>query len=518
MNVAYLLSERAAASGNHPAILSGKQVVTFAGLEQAADRAADRLRAAGLQPGEVVLVLVPMSAGLYVALNAIFRLGAVAMFLDPSAGRSHLDSCCAVRPPRAFIGSPRAHLLRLRCKSLRQIPIQFCVGRGVWGAPRLTGAGPNTDRGKTVGSIEPCSAETPALIRFTSGSTGEPKAAVRTHGLLREQQRVIERSFRLVAGEVDLATMPMFVLANLASGVTSLIPPGDWRAPGEVNPGPVVRQIQTHDPHRISASPAFLERLAEFCEERAQTLPGLEKIFTGGAPVFPHLLDQLHAVAPQAEIMAVYGSTEAEPIAQFKHADLAEADRETMRGGGGLLAGWPDPAIRVRILGERDDPARREMSEAELDAVCLPAGRPGQIIVSGPHVQPGYWNGVGDAGTKLQAEGTIWHQTGDAGYLDARGRLWLLGRQGARIQDARGTLYPFQVECAASGHPAVRRAALVGHQGRRWLAVEPRRGVDLPDLRASLAWAGIDGVRLLRLPVDRRHNAKIDYAALQKLF
>src|SRR4029077_2703793 len=96
--------------------------------------------------------------------------------------------------------------------------------------------------------IEACAADTPALIRFTSGSTGQPKGAVRTHGFLLEQQRVIEKSLRLVAGDVDLATLPMFVLANLASGVTSIIPPADLRAPGAIDPMPVVRQIREFGP------------------------------------------------------------------------------------------------------------------------------------------------------------------------------------------------------------------------------------------------------------------------------
>ena len=517
MNVAHLLEERAAVSGGEPALLQGEQILTFAGLARAAEHAAVQLRTAGVEPGQVVLVLVPMSVELYVALNALLRLGAIAMFLDPSAGRPHIDSCCSIRPPQAFVGSPRAHLLRLACKSLRQIPIQFCVGRGIWGAPRLDTTPPDTNRNEARARIEPCSAETPALIRFTSGSTGEPKAAVRTHGFLREQQRVIERSFRLVTGEMDLATMPMFILANLASGVSSVIPPGDWRAPGEVDPGPVLRCLQARRPHRISASPAFLERLADFCAGKAETLPSLEKIFTGGAPVFPYLLDKLQAMAPRAEITAVYGSTEAEPISQINRADLAESDLADMRSGKGLLAGWPDPAIQVRILGEEMNRTHGPITQAEFQTAWLPCGQPGEILVSGPHVQPGYWQGRGEAETKLRVDDAVWHRTGDAGYLDARGRLWLLGRQSARVRDERGTLYPFQVECAAAGHPAVRRAALVAHQGRRWLAVEPRRGAAIPDLASSLAWAGLDGIRLLRLPVDPRHNAKIDYTALQRL-
>jgi len=101
---------------------------------------------------------------------------------------------------------------------------------------------------------------------------------------------------------------------------------------------------------------------------------------------------------------------------------------------------------------------------------------------------------------------------------DARGRLWLLGRCSARIRDRRGTLYPFQVECAACRDPRVRRAALWAHEGKRVLVVELRAKATRPDFEEEFAWAGIDRVHLVRrLPVDPRHNAKVDYGALKQL-
>ena len=79
--------------------------------------------------------------------------------------------------------------------------------------------------------------ETPALVTFTSGSTGAPKAAVRTHGFLLEQHRVLAESLRLTPDDLDLTTLPIFVLANLGSGVCSLIPDADLRHPGAIEPG-----------------------------------------------------------------------------------------------------------------------------------------------------------------------------------------------------------------------------------------------------------------------------------------
>lgn len=520
MNIAQILRDRATASGDQAAILDVHRGevrrLTFRELESAAAAAAGNLRQAGLRPGDAVLVLVPMSAELYITLCALFRLGLTAQFLDPSAGRQHIEACCALCDPRAFIGSSRAQWLRFISPALRRIPLKFSTGRPVFGARPLIQPKANGFAGADL--METCLPTTPALIRFTSGSTGEPKAAVRSHGFLLEQQRVIERSLQLAAGEVDLSTLPIFVLANLASGVTSILPDGDLRAPAKIRPEPVIRQIDNHRPNRVSASPAFLKQLAGHCAQTGESLDTLERVFTGGAPVFPHLLDRFQTLAPKADIVAVYGSTEAEPIAKISRREISQADRDQMAEGRGLLAGYPDPAIRICLVQEGANPGTTSLSPSEFAAAQTPPGQPGQIVVSGPHVQPGYLNGVGDAETKWNIEGTAWHRTGDSGQLDSQGRLWLLGRSSERIQDARGTLYPFQVECAAHQHSGVERSALIAHRGERWLVVEVQAGQPRPNLIAALAWAALDRIHYVRrIPVDSRHNAKVDYPALRKM-
>jgi acyl-CoA synthetase (AMP-forming)/AMP-acid ligase II len=151
------------------------------------------------------------------------------------------------------------------------------------------------------------------------------------------------------------------------------------------------------------------------------------------------------------------------------------------------------------------------------ERLMIACGEPGEIVVSGEHVLRGYLNGEGDAETKFEVDGVRWHRTGDLGYMDAAGRLWLLGRCTGKIQDARGTLYPFAVECAAMQTPAIRRAALAALDGYRVLALEGRETVSRDDILRSLSWAALDQVVFLdHIPVDRRHNAKVDYVALDR--
>ena len=108
-----------------------------------------------------------------------------------------------------------------------------------------------------------------------------------------------------------------------------------------------------------------------------------------------------------------------------------------------------------------------------------------------------------------------------AGYFDARGRLWLVGRCSAVINDARGTVYPFQVEYAVHNVPGIRRAALIQRRGRRVLVLETRgrrfeRGCE--SLSRCISRHGIDSIiAVRRIPVDKRHNAKVDYPALRSM-
>lgn len=519
MNIAEVLHTRASERGDAPALIDmhrGRdRITTFAELERASARGARLLLESGLGSGDTVLILHPMSAELYIAVMALFRAGMTAMFLDPSAGREHIERCCALRPPAALIASPKAHLLRLVSPALRRIPRHLCFSRFMPGCIPWSRSGlldPHLP-------VTPCEPDWPALITFTSGSTGLPKAAVRSHGFLLAQHRVLERAIRLTAGAVDLTTLPVFVLANLASGVTSLLPDADLRQPGAIKAAPILSQIERHHPGSVAASPALLERLCDACEASGRPVSGFRYVFTGGAPVFPDHLERFTASFAGAEVVAVYGSTEAEPIAHIARKEMTAADMADMSAGAGLLVGRPVDEILVRVLAPRWGTPLDVLDDREFSALCLPGGEVGEIVVSGGHVLKGYLNGVGDGETKFRVNGETWHRTGDSGYFDGAGRLWLLGRTSAIIRDDRGALHPFAVECAARRIPSVLRAALLGRNGRRILFVQPSAGapVNAAAVGEALGWARLDEVREIHeIPLDRRHSAKVDYGRLEK--
>jgi acyl-CoA synthetase (AMP-forming)/AMP-acid ligase II len=185
-----------------------------------------------------------------------------------------------------------------------------------------------------------------------------------------------------------------------------------------------------------------------------------------------------------------------------------------------LPAGYVRPEIRCAVLRDRFGTPRENITRETFAAETCAPGEVGEIVVSGPHVVSGYLGGIGDEETKFRVAGEIWHRTGDAGLFDTEGRLWLAGRCSARVRVGERTLYPAEVEVALRGVKGLRRSALLEHAGEAWVVLEADEPAVLALASARLALRGLPTLRqhlVARLPLDRRHNAKIDYAALRAL-
>jgi acyl-CoA synthetase (AMP-forming)/AMP-acid ligase II len=519
MNLAAILHERARRHPERPALVEVKggrdRVVSYGELARRVEAGARMLHDAGITRGNVVLAFQPVSIELYEFLLAAFHAGIRVMLADPSAGREFLSLCCQRVTPDAFFGSWKAQCLRVAVPSLRRIGTAFVTNAWFPGARRW-----RSDRGGFPMVDVPD--DEPALITFTSGSTGVPKAAVRSHGFLLAQHRELSAALDYQDAEVDLITLPVFVLANLASGLTSVLAATDLARPGLPDAAAIRGQCERLGVTRCTASPAFFEGLLN----SRCGMPRFRKVFTGGAPVFPDLLRRLGAALPHAAIHAVYGSTEAEPIAHFPADEAgAETDRVT-RAGGGLCAGKPVSSIGLRIITDRWGESLGPLDHGDFSSMVVSTGQAGEIVVSGGHVLRGYLEGIGDGETKIHVDADVWHRTGDAGWMDGQGRLWLLGRCSEKLAPfpasaglpTEALRYPFAVECALREEfPEVRMAA-IGWREKRTLVVGKTCGSrEIAVIREKAAQLGMVNVFCLEaLPLDRRHNAKIDYPALRQ--
>lgn len=509
-NLANLLKAQAGQRPAQIAMIDGRagreRSITFQRLEELSAATAETLAQSGIKAGSRAIVLVPMRIELYVTLAALWRLGATALFMDPSSGIRHIARCCQMASPDAMIGMPKARLLTWVSGDLRSVSRKL-----YWGRQLRLDAQPSQEL-----TIQPVGPEHPAILTFTSGSTGQPKGAIRTHHLLKAQYDALVKAIELEAGECDLATMPVFALVNLAAGLTTLIPDANLRRPGFILPKPVIKQIHHWKPSRCTASPTFFLRLCEEAEKQRTTLPHFRKIYTGGAPVFPRSLRFYSQSFTSASINVIYGSTEAEPISHIELNKISKSDLKRMREGKGLLVGKISPETRLRIIRDHWGEALTHISQADFAAMELSPFETGEIVVSGDHVIPGYLNGIGDAENKIRIETQIWHRTGDAGYLDREGRLWLCGRCSAKFVVDRATVYPFSIECAAVEYFDIHIAACLKQKSGYILVLPEKQSPNYIQQFAPKLPAPRKTIILRNIPVDKRHNAKIDYPKLEK--
>jgi acyl-coenzyme A synthetase/AMP-(fatty) acid ligase len=376
-----------------------------------------------------------------------------------------------------------------------------------------------------------------AAILFTSGSTGPPKGVVYTHGNFAAQTALVKRLYGIEAGEVDLACFPLFALFNVALDTTTVIPPLDPSHPARCDPSAIARAIEAHGATYSFGSPAIWKRVAPWCRERGIRLESLRRVLIAGAPVAPAMVAATRSLlADGGDVHTPYGATECLPVASISGREIEGAVRARSESGAGNCVGKPAPGIAIALIPITDAPIARWTPE-----LGVPRGTLGEICVKGPVVTREYaLEPELTAAAKIESDAGLWHRLGDVGYFDDEGRLWFCGRKAHRIDMEGGVVLPVPTENIYNLHTRVARSALVGAgprgRERAVLVVEPQPGA-MPRTRAARAqfreeletvWstrsnestpqlAPASDVRFRSaLPVDVRHNAKIERGALKR--
>lgn len=485
-HVCRLLQQLAASQPDQLAILEpGGRRVSFAELAENASRIAGGLRARGLVPGDRVVLLLGMGIDLYECLLGILWGGHTAVLVDPSAGLRKVDTRLGSFGVHGLIGTQKAHLLRLALPSLRGGKVYATDG---WlplthTLTRL--------RSEPIEVVDPPTGE-PALLTFTTGTTGLPKAMGRSHAFLLAQHHVLKNEMRIASTDIDLPTLPVFLLNSLAAGATAILPDGDLRDVSSLAPARMVEQIEAHGVTLISGSPAFFRPLVDWLHTENRQLTAMRKVFIGGARVPASLLADLSKQLPSARIAIAYGSTEAEPMAMIDATDVLAETGAREAAGEGCCVGAPVEGLAVQL---RDPDLDERIDDG-----------PGELLVSGDHVNQRYYQDPsGDVDNKYNDGHRIWHRTGDGAWIDGQGRIWLVGRVSERVAG----MYPFGVECRAEALNGVISAGLAEVDGEAMLAFTGTAAES-----AVQTATGLRAVRMQNLPVDPRHRAKIDRSAL----
>ena len=488
------------------------------------EKASRGLSENGFKKGDRALLFIPMSVDLYVAMFAVFRLGGVAVFLDAFARQTQLEACAKLANPKAFFGSPEAHFLRsFLPETLGQIPIQIVSSGESDGALTFAqlegGDGP-------IPSMALVSAEDTALVTFTTGSSGVPKGANRTHGFLSAQHHALATELPFEAGESDMPAFPIFLLHNIACGLTTVVPAVNFTQPAASDPHRVLRQLLHEDLHTASMSPALLESLSKLCIQQGKPLP-LRRLFTGGAPVGPELVRLVEQAAPEADLLIFYGSTEAEPIAHISGREMLDwiSTDSDFSNQEGVCVGHLSSLIQLALIPIQKGPV--ELGEDPMMTHHLSDGHVGEVVVAGDHVCTAYYeNHQAFLDNKIREGERIWHRTGDLGRIDAKKRLWLVGRVHNAIHRNGRLLFPVGPEQILKRCPGVKQAAYLGIPNPKlgeetWavITLEPDHSVNLERLKKELEDAGfpVDTMTTTeKIPMDPRHNSKVDYGKLRK--
>ena len=466
---------------------TGKKV-TFTQIDEKSNYVCDYLRKKNFKKGDKIVVFIPIGVEFYLILTAIFKMGIQAVFIDPYAGIEHINKCCEMILPDGIIGSRKTLLRGFFLKGIRKIGKKINYIKVMKYSEKFL-------------INEKIEENTPALISFTSGSTGFPKIIMRTHKFLLGQHNVLEKNIKFEKETSVYSSFPIFLFSHIATGTTTFIPDLNWKKPAESNFRNIVQQIMENNIQNVILPPAIFQNIVKFCKDEKITLENVQKVYTGGAPVFYSLMKKIKKVFTNAKITALYGASEAEPISLLNFEDITREDIENMKNGEGLLAG--------KIVNEI------ELKIEKLDNVKDSSELKGEILVKGENVVNGYLNVEKNPDEN-------WHRTGDMGYINRKGQLVLLGRVKGRIQIEENIYYPFTIETAFSFCKNLKKSVLTSKNNKLYLFAErnPEFKGDLSEdneIKELKEKFGIFKIIETEIPMDKRHNSKTDYKRLEDI-
>jgi len=293
------------------------------------------------------------------------------------------------------------------------------------------------------------SGEDLAGIFYTGGTTGFPKGVMLPHRALYANGLSLAADGFDTRGVIGLHAAPMFHLADHAlvnglamGGATHVMLPA-------FNPQAVVETIAREKVRATVLVPTMIQMLVDSPVIREHDLSSLEFLGYGGSPIAEAVIDRALAVMPQVKMLQVYGMTELAPIATVLSHQFHIG--EGRRQGKSRSAGRPSMICDVRIV---DD-----------EGAEVPRGTIGEVAARGPGVMLGYWN---KPEATAEAVRNGWMHTGDGGYMDEEGFVYIVDRIKDMIVTGGENVYSVEVENAVAKHAAVMQCAVIGIPDDQW--------------------------------------------------
>ena len=445
MNLAVWVQRNGRHRAGAPAVADGERVdATWAQLAGRVSAVAGGLRSEfGLVAGDRVAIVMRNRPAYLEALFAIWHAGLVAVPVNARLHRSEVAYILEHSGARVVIADDEhADDAESLVASLESLHALIVAPGERW--ERLKGSSP-----ATLVDRQP---RDPAWLFYTSGTTGRPKGATLTHrNLLMMSLSYFADIDSVMPADSVLHAAPlshgsgMYGLPHVARGAVSVLPES-----GGVDGAEIAGLLRRWPGMSFFAAPIMVKRLTADPAIVGADLSGLKTIIYGGAPMyFADLQDALAVFGPR--LAQIYGQGETPmTITALSKADHADGDHERWEERMGSV-GVPRTDVEVRVV--------------DGDAVELPAGEVGEVVVRGDVVMSGYWEQPEATAESLR---NGWLHTGDVGSFDTDGYLTLRDRSKDLIISGGMNIYPREVEEALLRHPGVRAVSVVGRPDAEW--------------------------------------------------
>jgi long-chain acyl-CoA synthetase len=449
-------------AGDRPAICYFDASISYRALDAMSNALAARLHDAGFVPGDRLAIYMQNVPHFIIGMLAAWKIGGICVPVNPMNREREVDLIFADCRPRALlcledlfhevIGRVAPDLIpQIRILvTAAEFQTRFDPRMHSALQPRV-GAGTTAGGGVTVisridGGIPPArvtpSASDVALLVYTSGTTGVPKAAVTTHGAYAFNSNSFCEVAQLREGEPILGIAPLFhitgTVACLGSAMTMAAP---LILTYRFDAGVVLDAIEEWQPKFVVAAITAFFAIFNHPAASRESLACLTRIYSGGAAVPAPFVQQFEAKFGHY-IHNCYGLTE---TAAPTHIVPFGSRAPVSAAEGALSIGLPAPGVSARLI---DD-----------SGATLGTGMAGELVVTGPMVSPGYWRKPEETAASMQPDG---FRTGDIAFRDAAGWFYLVDRKKDMIVSSGYKVWPREVEDVLYMHAAVQEAAVVG--------------------------------------------------------
>ncbi len=429
---------------------------SYAELDRQASRVANALLAEGAGPGTRVAFLDKNSDEFYQVVFGCAKAGAVSVGMNWRLAPPEVAYILNDSQARVLFVGPQ--FLGLAAQVAEQVPSLVRVvvmGQGGDHRPDSASGWPQFSDWRDARPDEDphvgVTTDDVAMQMYTSGTTGHPKGVQLMHRCffdLWRQPPADDMAFnRWTGDDVNLVAMPNFHIGGVGWGLMGLRPGARNVVVAEFDPGVTLDMIAQHRVTKMFLVPAAIRMVLQHPRARQVDYESLEYVCYGASPIPLDLLREALEVF-RCGFVQLYGMTETTGSATY----LPPQDHDTSGGGTRMRsAGKPFPGVRVKVVNG--------------DGRELAPGEVGEICISSPVNMLGYWN-LPEATAATLVDG--WVHTGDAGYLDEDGYVYVHDRVKDMIVSGAENIYPAEVESALFGHPAVADVAVIGVPDERW--------------------------------------------------